>query len=182
MTKVSFAFQKKERGAAKGESLWSTRPRAVSERHQNWDSAVNTINRSGFRAANIFSTGKRKEQPAFGHQLSCRRFWTKADWSGLKTGVGGGSNNHKNSYFLGRLNTGNEASKGWQQCTQAVISLFLQTRFADKEKLLINGSIKLPPTQFVSLGKPTAQSGRTPLVLGQKSAPGQALFQPCFLQ
>lgn len=64
--------------------------------------------------------------------------------------MGGGSNNHKNSYFLGRLNSGNEANKGWQQCTQAVISLFLQTRFADKEKLLING-IKLPPIQFVTV-------------------------------
>lgn len=67
---------------------------------------------------------------------------------------GGSSNRNSNFCFSGRLNTDNESNKGWQQFMQAGMSLFLQTRSADKEKLLINGNIKLPPTQFVTvLGK-----------------------------
>lgn len=57
----------------------------------------------------------------------------------------------RTAIFSGSLNTSYEENKVWQQFTQAAISLALQTRFADKEKLLINGSTKLPPTQFVTV-------------------------------
>lgn len=59
----------------------------------------------------------------------------------------------RTAIFLGRLKIGKEANKHWQRFTQAVISLFLQTRFADKEKLLISGSIKHPPARFVTVSE-----------------------------
>ena len=85
-------------------------------------------------------------------------------------------------FFLGRLNTNSEANKGWQQIMQAVVALFLHTRFTDKEKLLINTSKTSSYTVCYSLRKTTAQSGKTALVSQQKDAPGQALSQLCFLQ
>lgn len=78
-------------------------------------------------------------------------------------------------FFLGRLNTDSEANKVWLQIMQAVIALFLYTRFTDKEKLLINSSKTSSYTVCYSLRKTTAQSGETALVSQQKDVPGQAL-------
>jgi len=101
MTEANFAFPKKERWVAKRELLWSTRCRAVSERHQNYDSALNTISQSGFRAANLFlQVSKRSSQLLYTSSAAGgTRFWTAADWSHFKTGASGGSNNNENSYF-----------------------------------------------------------------------------------
>lgn len=93
-----------------------------------------------------------------------------------------GNNNRKNSYsFLGRLHTGNEANKGWQQFTQAVISLFLQNVSTDKEKLLINGSRKIPPAQFVTVAE-KQQLNQVELLLfwGRKMPQDKLYSSPVF--